>query len=425
MAFTNTFTGKNTGVTIPGNEAGLRAQENMSNMILSAEKLKLETFQKNQAEFLKNANIDPVFVLSESAKETQARLLDNFNTKWGKTMQQSGGNLSLDNKLQMAKDKNIVLMEQQKMASEMEAAQTHNKMVMQNPNRWDAEEQTKRYNDYIATGTYNHTEPPIKPLSLTNAAMKLANKVATKEYIAEDETKTYSLNGVPYKKNITYSASRDDVAPYIKAAISDDPQYAAGAIKEWNELATPDKETYFKKNPANPIFEMAVDKHWKEWVKSEEKEVKNTSGTSRTTFDWNKSISSAHNKNADYPIQPQIKQTTAYGTFNLPDVMSLGVSSQTTEQQPIPEIIKNENGKEVIVPINDQARFNVISYSPSKDIIIVKILDDGETVEQDEVVALPAARYNDLLARKPFGIDRVSLIKKQLTQPAQPKKKAY
>jgi hypothetical protein len=303
----------------------------MGQMILSAEKLKLDTYKANEQEFLKVANVDPVFVLSQSAREVQAKLLDDYNTRWGKVMKDRGGNMTTEDKVKMAKEKDYILMEQSKMASDMEQAQLHNKMVSQNPNRWDRDEQAKRFNDYITTGSYDHTEPPIKPLSLTDAAMKMSNKVATKEYIDQNEPQqTYSVGGVPYKKSIVYSASREDVAPYIQAAIADNDQYGAGVLKEWNDLAPTDKEVYFSKNPKNPILEMAVDKHWKEWVKSEEKEVKNTQpSNSGLGF----SFYTGSGKRISYTPQPArevpIGKTT-YSTFheipNLPadDLISKG-----------------------------------------------------------------------------------------------------
>jgi hypothetical protein len=279
MAGQNLFTGKDVGVLLPSGESGRRSQDNMSSMLIEAEKLKADVYQKNADEFRKASNIDPVFVLADSAQKTQMGLISDFNKKWGRAMQQAGGNLSDAQKMQMTTDKNVVIMQQQRMQSEMEAAQTHNKMVAQNPNRWSAEEQAKRYSDYINTGNYNFTEPPIKPLSLTDAAMKNVNKIAVKEYHLPEEDKTYAKNGVNWIDKTTYSAGKEDVIPYIKNALTDD-QYAAGVLKEWNDLGEADKEVYHKKNPSNPIFEMAVDKHWKEWVKQDVKTERNMVGGS-------------------------------------------------------------------------------------------------------------------------------------------------
>jgi hypothetical protein len=276
MAFNESFTGK--GVTQPIQSTGElgRSQENMNNLILSSEKLKFDTFQRNQEEFLKAANIDPVFVLANSARDVQSKMLDEFNNKWGKTMKSRGGNLTTDDKMQMMKEKDFIIMQQQKMQSDMAQMQLHQKMVAQNPSRWDAEELSQWVNDYMKTGTYEHPEPPIRPLSLTDAAMKMMNKVATKEYIPREDYQTYTVGGVPYMKYTAYSAKKEDVVPYIQSAISSNDQYAAGALKEWNSLTPQEKETYHNANPKNPILEMAVDRHWKEWVTSKEREEKNT-----------------------------------------------------------------------------------------------------------------------------------------------------
>ena len=278
MAFSNSFTGKGIATVLPSGEGLQRSQERMSDMILNAEKLKYDTFKKNEEEFLKASNIDPVFVLSNSAREVQSKMLEQFNTTWGKVMKERGGNLTTDDKIQMAKEKDFILMNQQKMQSDMERIQLHRKMVAQNPNRWSDEEQSLRENEYMKSGSYEHTEPPIRPLSLTDAAMRNMNKIATKEYIPKEEEISYTIGGVPWKKSTTYSASKADVVPYIKSALADNDQYAVGAIKEWNELTPQEKEKYHTTNPQNPILEMAVDRHWKEWVKSEVKESRNTMG---------------------------------------------------------------------------------------------------------------------------------------------------
>lgn len=276
--FQNSFTGKNTGVLLPSGDGLLRSQEKMNDLIAGAEKLKYETYKRNEEEFLKASNIDPVFVLANSARDVQAKMLDQYNTKWGKVMQSRGGNLTTDDKMQMAKEKDYILMEQQKAQSDMSTMQLHQKMVAQNPNRWDDGQLNQWVSDYMKTGHYDHTEPPIKPLSLTDAAMKNMSKVATKEYHDPAEDKLYDKGGVPYKDQTTYSAQKQDVIPYIQASIANNDQYAAGTIKEWNELGTVDKEKYHKANPGNPLLEMAVDRHWKEWVKQDVKTTRNTVG---------------------------------------------------------------------------------------------------------------------------------------------------
>lgn len=274
MSLPNYFSGKGTAVVAPSGEGLLKSQENLSSILVGIEKMKADTYKENSKEFQKASNIDPVFVLGDSAQKTQMGAINLFNQKWGKVFQQTGGNLSDAQKMQMNTDKNVVIMQQQRMQSQMEAAQTQNKMVAQNPNRWDRDEQARRYNEYIQTGNYNYTEPPIKPLSLTDAAMKNVNKVAVKEYHLPEEDKAYSKNGVNWIDKTTYSAGKEDVIPYIKNAMTDD-QYAAGVIKEWSELGQADKDKYHAKNPANPIFEMAVDRHWKEWVKQDVKTERN------------------------------------------------------------------------------------------------------------------------------------------------------
>jgi len=104
-----------------------------------------------------------------------------------------------------------------------------------------------------------------------------------------------------------------------------------------------------------------------------------------------------------------------------------------TEAQPIDEIIDYTTGsprrvREITyggdkkTSIADSVRFNIIGYSPSDDVIIVKIADNGSFFYQGQVVALPADKYDDLLKRKPIGISREAFRKQQgeISKPAPP-----
>ena len=400
--FQNSFTGKGTGIVLDDGGKLNQAQQNMSNMILKTEQMKAETFQKNQQEFLKNSNIDPVFVLSTSSRETQQKLLDDFNTTWGKAMKNSGGNLSLDQKMQMQKQKDYIQMTQQKLQSDMETAQLHNKMVSQNPNRWDATEQAQRYNDYIQTGNYNYTEPPIKPLSLMDAAMKMQSKVATKEFMPVDEQKTYNVGGVPYKVSTSYSASKEDVIPYIKSAIANNDQYAAGALQEWNGLSQPEKDKYHTSDPSNPVFAMAVDKHWKEWVTSKQKEEKNTlPKQDNLSSDWTTIMDGT--KKVSYPVPPP--STVALGDkftsqkyYQLPTTTAKPISLKSTNST-VQVLTKGMVGTvkhpPVIsgIPTGYDAEHDTFTFNVNKDFSNIGIsgIQSGNNMQ----IAIPRSEINN------------------------------
>jgi hypothetical protein len=253
--------------------------------------------------------------------------------------------------------------------------------------------------------------------------MKTLNKVATKEYIDPAEDMVYNKGGVPYKKSTTYSAQKTDVVPYIKAALSDNDQYAAGAIKEWNELTPQEKEKYHVANPQNPILEMAVDRHWKEWVKSEVKETRNTMGRGGSKgFDWNLGVGSGNNRNGDFikkndiPIQ------------NLPpykEWYDLQLGSVPTVTQKILTFKDARTGE--TKTLNKAISFKIVGYSPDNDKLLLSVEEDvlpskGESktgyLPKETKIEVDASLYDDLLKAKPYGFSREAILGK--TPPSKP-----
>ena len=110
--FSQSFTGRGTAVVLPESGA-LKAQEGLNAMVVRAEELRYKVYDKNRNEFLQNANIDPVFVLSDSARKYQIERINDFNKIWGKRAQETNYNLSDQDKLNMQTHKNLIMSEQQ------------------------------------------------------------------------------------------------------------------------------------------------------------------------------------------------------------------------------------------------------------------------------------------------------------------------
>jgi hypothetical protein len=178
----------------------------------------------------------------------------------------------------------------------------------------------------------------------------------------------------------------------------------------------------------NPIVQWAKDTYWKNAVKVKQGAMKTIPGTTGTTkpFNWNTPVSAQHNKNADWPVYKDKVVSTKYGNPVFGDYQNLG----TLNQPPFEPILINEvvdyreGGKKVIkaeeitnkrtgekksIPFNDQVQFIPVAYSPSDDVLIVKVTADSAPnliFSKDDVLALPAEKYDEILKRKPFGIFR-------------------
>jgi len=436
------YTGKGIASNIPQDSGNAMAR--LSNFIIKAEELKYETFKQNEQEFLKTSNIDPAFFISTKNQETQTKWLNNFSNKWATRMRQSGNNLSIDDKMEMQSERNVLIAMQQEMQAKQDLWQQHRGMIMQNPNKFDLEEWSVFDENYRRTGDYSLVTPPIKARSIDMAiednAINSGEEILGKP-IPEER------GGIKGFIEQSYWGTEDMARQRVKDIALSDEAYTKDLARQFNELDPQTKLKYLdadengiiSKEEAkdfNPIIRWAQDTKWEKARKGQKGTWKaiprSTAGTS--TFNWNNNIDSFHNKNDEYPILKSIKQPTEFGTRTFPDLINLGSINQVaTEAQPIDEIIDYTTGsprrvREITyggdkkTSIADSVRFNIIGYSPSDDVIIVKIADNGSFFYQGQVVALPADKYDDLLKRKPIGISREAFRKQQgeISKPAPP-----
>jgi hypothetical protein len=262
--FSNSFTGKGIYQPLPSGEGLQRSGERMSDLILQADRLKLDTFKRNEEEFLKSSNVDPIFIVSQAARETQQKMLDKFNTDWGKKFQQYGGNLPTEEKVRMAKEKDFLMMQQAKMKGDMERAMQEREMLSRDiRGELDHEQGTKKWEDYIKTGSYDET--PLMPSELDPELFfnTLQNKLRGTESKITEQVKT--PQGTVETQIRTASGSENEAKEYVKAHLASNDRFARGVIKQFSDLKTADPKKYqeYLNSSDNPILQFAQDKYWK------------------------------------------------------------------------------------------------------------------------------------------------------------------
>jgi hypothetical protein len=243
----------------------------MSDLILSAQKLKYDTYKKNEEEFLKTANIDPVFVLSTAARETQSKLLDQFNNKWGAVMKQKGGNLSTDDKVNMSKERDFIIMNQQKMQSDMTQAFAAKDAVSKDiQGNLDHQDFQRRWDSFISTGDWE--QGPLLPSSVDPDEFfgKDVNKgnfgdtTVSKTVLNPDKT----LTTKKFESTGTEQDGRNLVASYMHG----NDRMARGWIEKFQQLKTTNPQEYKKyiEEGNNPILRWAQDNYWDKVLKTKE-----------------------------------------------------------------------------------------------------------------------------------------------------------
>jgi hypothetical protein len=299
--FQNSFTGKDILSPLPSGAGLAKSQETMGDMLIAAEKTKYDIFQKNAADFQKAVNIDPVAVLGDINTQVQSKHIQDFNTKWAAIKQQSGDHLSDDQKVKMQSEKNVIIMEQNKMLSDTQQYMAAKDAMQKDGGRTlDADDFKKREANLFAGHGWDSS--PLLPakkdpdLYFGNDSHKL-NFGATKNTVTkknDDGTET-TVNNVVHG---TEQQGRNGVA----AAIHTDDGLARGIIEKFQALKTTDPETYKKYldtnndgvlspeeekqatiSGSNPILKWAQDNYWDKILKPPENDTSQKPETTKKT----------------------------------------------------------------------------------------------------------------------------------------------
>jgi hypothetical protein len=245
--FQRTFTGKDTGVTLPSSDKLYQSQKDMNSLILEADKMKLDAFQKNQDWFLKTTTVDPIAYISTANTETQAKLLDEYNKKATAIYKASGGNPTTEDKLELVKGRQFIESEQARMSGDLEKYQLALKTIQANPDKYSLDKFQKAMVDpedgYFVKGKYNDMVLPLMPKSPEVFFGKSANKVSGTPTTTPTKFRT-SPAGVQEQMDMTFSGSDEETKRHIVANILNDPQLLEGAYEDFDKLSAKDKMVY-------------------------------------------------------------------------------------------------------------------------------------------------------------------------------------
>ena len=280
--FQHIYTGKDTGVTLPSGERLDRAQDKMSEMIISADKLRFESFQKNEAWFLKTSDLPVESYLSTASTEYQAKLLDEYNNKSIAIVKARGGmdKLTTEDKLELVKGKQFVQGEQQRMLGDQEKYKMAKQVVQRNKDYYDEGKFDElMMGTLFKDGRYPDAEElPIRAKSIDE------DLSSHPVYGSKSTTVLKPVEGNPDKEvPYEYSATKEEVARVIAGKAFSNPQYLEEVKQDWESLSEQDKNKYLDpdgdgvkqykasenmKDLTNPLLMNYIDKHWQSGVKS-------------------------------------------------------------------------------------------------------------------------------------------------------------
>jgi hypothetical protein len=130
-------------------------------------------------------------------------------------------------------------------------------------------------------------------------------------------------------------------------------------------------------------------------------------------FNWNLNIGAEHNRNNEFPLRGQVDIDTDDGKVTLPNSLDFsGIPRTTTDARKINSVlIPDGNGGYTEKSLGESASFDIVTYSPEKDILIIKLKSNtsDRTYREGVNLAVKGEEFDDLLKRKPFGIHRQKL----------------
>jgi len=407
--FSQSFTGRGTAVILPESGA-LKTQEGLSKMVLDAEKLRYEVYQKNRSEFLKNARIDPMFILSKSAKEYVGGLIKNFNDTYGEKAQESNYNLSFQDQMDMQTAHDFIESEKSGVLADQDLIKQQKAVVDKDMGmNLNSDEFLKAYEDYLSGDkkTWDYTlESFLKPkdfgMKLREIAMKQPYRIPN---ITKERPSAMIDVGMGKIAEEYYTVAEDQVDGLIASVFANYPAERKDAFMKWE---SEDKAKY----------DYDILKWLKEKYSAEARPLMTGAATTKpgagraitTGFNTKLPVSPTNNRNAEFTDIGVTQQGAV--TFN--HFYNLGRKSFTSDPQTITSYLDLATNERKT--LNKATRFEVVGYSSDKDMLIVKTVDRVTGLSAGKLIGLDAERYNDLLIDKPFNIVRSLYMGKPTTE---------
>ena len=253
--FQNTFTGKDTAVTLPDSGRLDRAQERLSNTIIDADKIKYDAFKENEKWLLEQGDVDLAPLISAGATAAMAGELEQFNkdittlTK-GKNL----SNLPLQDKQEIMRRKNILESRQNKYLGDQQKYQMAEQAV-RNSDKYDKEEFYERWGKPMATtGVFNEEPLPVKAIDPSLYYTQRRNKIYGTQTSGEAEFRVNQY-GVREEKKPEYSASPEEAKAAIAADIYSNEGLRKGYFNEFVKLPKSEQLKYLDANKDGTISE--------------------------------------------------------------------------------------------------------------------------------------------------------------------------
>lgn len=227
------YTGERAGIGMVrgGGEKTAQALDKYHQTLLEAEKFKYGERKKEEADFLERIKTKPEFVLSDKARERQAKAIENYNNKYAPLI--SKGYLTMEEKTAMAREKAALEAMQQEQIAHYQRWEQINQAVNNNPFQYDSEEWEQATKDYMESGVLKLNRPPLKPANVTDYLRKMSSSIKNKYALTP---KVETRDGFSMVTEGTTNIRPDDMPSFIETSLlSATEDVLKGVVSDFNK----------------------------------------------------------------------------------------------------------------------------------------------------------------------------------------------
>ena len=121
--------GKGSAVKLPELDLLEKSQQRAGDLAIKGAEMQLNKSLQDKDRFMKMLSIDPVAAISDQNMRQQAADLEKYNNTWAKKYVEGKGQLSTADEIQMASDKRMLQMKQEKMLSDQKQWEYANNVI--------------------------------------------------------------------------------------------------------------------------------------------------------------------------------------------------------------------------------------------------------------------------------------------------------
>lgn len=160
--------GKGSAVKLPELDSMEKSQQRAGDLAIKGAEMQLNKTLQDKDRFMKMLAIDPVAAISDKNMTQQAADLENYNNTWAGKYVQNKGQLSAADEIQMASDKRMLQMKQEKMLSDQKQWEYANNVITRDTRGYyDKQNFQNASQEYFKTGVLPANMLDVAPQSMT------------------------------------------------------------------------------------------------------------------------------------------------------------------------------------------------------------------------------------------------------------------